>query len=222
METFTLEAKKRTTIGRKTDLLRSEGVLPAVVYGSGVEPTSIELRRTEFVKVYSEAGESTVITLSVDGSPLNVLVQDIQVHPMRGEVIHADFRALDMTQKIEAEVKIEFVGESKAVETFGGTLVRNLDTLSVKALPIHLVSSIEVDLSPLVTFDDVILVSSVVAPEGIEMMNDPEELIATVTPPRSDAEMEALNEEVVEDLSSIEGVKEKKETDEDEEEEEKK
>lgn len=210
MQTLTLEAKTRTTKGRKNDPMRQEGMIPAVVYGADIEPMSIEVGRNAFIKVYESAGESSLVTLAVDEKPINVLVQDVQLHPVQGSVIHADFRAIDMKKKVEAEVKIEFTGSSIAVDSLGGTLARGLETLSVSALPTNLVSSIEVDITPLASFDDSITIADIKAPEGIEILNEADQTVATVTPPRSEEEMAALDEAVEEDVSAVEVEGEKK------------
>lgn len=212
MATQTLQAKKRTLIGRKTYHLRNEGIIPAIVYGTGTEPINIQVVHKEFAKVLKSAGESTIVELSVDGgASLHVLIQDTQSDPLREEFLHADFRAVDMTKKIEAEVKLHFVGESPAVKGLGGTLVRPMDEVRIKALPGDLLSFIEVDISALATFDDMIKVKDLPISKDIEVIEDPEAVVALVAAPRSDAEMDALNKAVEIDVTAVEKVEKKKE-----------
>lgn len=215
METFSLKATQRELTGRKTDTLRTEGLVPAIVYGIGSEPKMITVEKVEFNRLYSEAGESSIVELAIEGSDVeNVLIQDVQRDPLHGEVVHVDLRRIDMNKPVEASVSLEFVGESIAVKALGGTLVRAVEVIDIRCLPSKLVSSIEVDISKLETFDDVIHVSSLAIPEGIEVLTDMERTIATVNPPRveevpteapEDELPEGVAEEGSDDESSDEG-----------------
>ena len=207
-----LEAKMRIERGRKTYTLRNVGSVPAVVYGAGIQPQNITVDRNQFVKTYEAAGESSIVELKIDEkSALHVLIQDYQIDPLRQEYTHIDFRSIDMSKEIETEVELEFVGESAAVKALGGTFISSLETVAIRALPSKLVRSIQVDISVLATFDDSIRVSDLKAPEGVQILEDVETTIASVEPPRSDAEMEALNEAVEIDVATVEVAKEKKE-----------
>ena len=141
-----LAARTRVLKGRKNYQLRSVAQVPAVVYGSSIKtPLSITLDRVAFSKLYGQVGESTVVELAIEGgSPVHALIQDYQTDPLRGEVIHVDFRAVDMTKSIEAEVKLKFAGDSAAVKALGGTLVTVLSTVTIRALPKDLVPFLEV------------------------------------------------------------------------------
>lgn len=215
METLTLQAKTRTIMGRKTYQLRNEGIIPAVVYGVGTEPLNIEVDLKAFTKALKTAGESTLVELTVDGAKaLHVLIQDAQTDPLRDEFTHADFRAVDMNKKIEAEVKLAFIGESPAVKGLGGTLVRPIDEIRVRALPKDLVSHIDVDISSLATFEDQILVKDLPVPSGVEILEDENAAVALVAAPRSEEELAELSKAVEIDVNAVEKVeKEKKEDD---------
>ena len=207
----TLLARKRIEKGRKTNPLRSQGTIPAVVYGAGISPQNISVGRIEFSKTFQEAGESSLVELSVDdGMPIHVLIQDLQTDPIRDEITHIDFRAVDMNKEIETEVELVFAGEAPAVKALGGTFINSQDKVRVRCLPARLVRSIVVDIGKLVTFDDVIRVSDLVVPDGIKIITLPTLSIASVEPPRSEEELKALDEAVVEDVSTIEVAKEKK------------
>jgi len=210
MDTLTLKAQLRTIKGRKNWTVRAEGKVPAIVYGLGMEPKMVTVDRNEFVKVYKSGGESTLVDLEIEGdSTIPVLFQDYQQDPLRDEVTHIDFRAVDLTKTVEAEVRLEFVGESAAVKALGGTLVHVMEEIEVRALPKKLPSEIEVDLSRLKTFEDVIRVSDLVVAEGVELLAAKEDSVAVVTPPRSDAEMAGLNEAVDVNVATIEKVAKK-------------
>ncbi|KKR04528.1 MAG: 50S ribosomal protein L25 [Candidatus Uhrbacteria bacterium GW2011_GWF2_39_13] len=207
-----LEAKIRSEKGRKTATLRAVGSVPAVVYGVNTKPQMITVDRNQFVKMYQTAGESSIVELKIDqGEVLHVLIQDYQIDPIRSEVSHIDFRSIDMNKEIETEVDLEFVGQAPAVKVLGGTLVTSRESVGIRCLPSHFVRSIAVDLSKLVTFDDVIRVSDLVVSEGIKIMEEPTLSLVVVTPPRSDAELEALNATVEENITSVETVEKKKE-----------
>ena len=207
-----LEVKMRSEKGRKTAALRAVGSVPAVVYGVNTKPQMITVDRNQFVKMYQAAGESSIVELKIDqGEALHVLIQDYQTDPMRSEISHVDFRSIDMNKEIETEVDLEFVQQAPAVKVLGGILVTSRESVGIRCLPSHFIRSIEVDLSKLVTFDDVIRVSDLVVSEGIKIMEDPTLSIAVVMPPRSDAEMEALNSAVEENITSVETVEKKKE-----------
>ena len=207
-----LEAKIRSEKGRKTAALRAVGSVPAVVYGVDTKPQMITVDRNQFLKMYQAAGESSIVELKIDqGEALHVLIQDYQTDPMRSEISHVDFRSIDMNKEIETEVDLEFVEQAPAVKVLGGILVTSRESVAIRCLPSHFVRSISVDLSKLVTFDDVIRVSDLLVGEGIQIMEDPGLSIAVVMPPRSDAELEALNSAVEENVTAVEVEKKKEE-----------
>lgn len=210
-----LDAKTRTEKGRKTYVLRAAGAVPAVVYGAGTQPQTLTVDRNQFVKMYQEAGESSIVELKIDGaSPLHVLIQDYQIDPLRNEFTHIDFRSIDMNKEIETEVELEFIGESAAVKALGGTFIPSLESVEIRALPSKLVRSIKVDISKLATFDDAIHVSDLQVPEGIQVLEDADVTIAAVEPPRSEEEMKALDEAVEMDVTAVEMAEKKEEPEE--------
>ncbi len=209
---ITLAANIRTEKGRKNYLLREQSQIPAVVYGAGFTPMNIRVDRNTFLRVYKEAGESTIIELSVDAkTPVHALIQDYQLDPVRNDVIHIDFRAVDMTREIEAEVALHFVGESVAVKALGGTLVHPFEHLRVRSLPTVLPRFIEVDLSRLTTFEDAIHVEDLVVPDGVKILEEARATVALVAQPRTDAEMAELEAAVEVDVTKIEVTTAKKE-----------
>src|SRR3989344_2889205 len=119
-----LHAEKRNIFGKKVKTLRKEGVIPAVVYGEGVEAMSLSVPKKDFEKVYREAGESTVVELKVEGKPLNVLIYDVTTNALKGDPEHIDFYALRMDKKVKMKVPLEFIGEAPAVKNDGGVFVK--------------------------------------------------------------------------------------------------
>ncbi len=193
MTDFQLAAKARETKGRKTEALRAEGTIPAVLYGFEVEPTNVAVDRSDLERLYTKAGVSTVVDLDVDGTKHNVLIQDLQRDPLTDYITHADFRRINMNEKVQTAVRITLEGVSPAVKDMSGTLVQAIEEVEVEALPNALVREFVLDIGKLETFDDALKVSDITAPEGMEIMTDVEQTIAIVQPPRKVEELEALD-----------------------------
>ncbi|MEK7103749.1 MAG: 50S ribosomal protein L25 [Patescibacteria group bacterium] len=221
METITLTAQQRTITGKKLAVLRAQKLVPAVLYGHKVENKLLSVPVVAFDKTYEKAGESALVDLAIDGgAPVKVLIHDVSRNPVKGFVEHVDFYQVNMKEKLETEIPLVFVGESKAVKELGGTLVKSIEELEVRCLPSDLVHEITVDISSLATFDDVIKVKDIVLPAGMEALDDGEEVLISVAEPASEEELAALDEKPVEDVSAVEV--EKKGKDEEEGDEEKK
>lgn len=210
MEPKILEARARDG-SQKPNALRREGMIPAIVYGKSSESKTIVLPVSSFERAYRVAGETTLIDLKIGDEIVKVLIQDIQRDPMSMKISHADFRKIDMKEKLEADIPLNFIGQSIAVREFAGILNKSIDTIAVKCLPNALVSEINVDLAKLEKFGDVIRAEDIALPEGMELMADPKLVIMTVSEPRSEKEMEDLNKAVEADVSKVEVLKSKKE-----------
>ena len=188
---------------------KKERKIPAVLYGRGINNEILWVDSKKLIKAYQQAGESTLLDLSLgDDDKRSVLIHDIQIHPVTGNIIHVDFYQVKMDEKIETDIELVFGGIAPAVKELGGTFVKSLDKLPIRALPGDLVSHIDVDTSSLVTFEDHIYVKDLNIPEGIEALVEEETVVALVTPPRSQAEMDKLDEEVEGDISQVEGMEE--------------
>lgn len=212
MDSLTLTAERRTTLGKKTVALRRTEKLPAVMYGHGKPSVPLTVSQREFERVFAQAGESSLIDLKIGAdAPVKVLVQDVQYHPVSDRILHADFHQVDMSERIETEIALKFTGKSAAVHELGGTLVTNLEGIKVECLPSDLVHEIVVDLSVLNTFEDQIRISDLQLPAGIVSLDKSDTVIAVVTPPRTEEELKALDSEVVESVESVESVEPKPE-----------
>jgi len=176
-----LNAQLRTEENGKAKSVLKHGMVPAVVYGSGTDNRSIKIKSLDFEKVFTEAGESNLIDLTIgDGQPVKVIVKDLQRSPLKNQVIHVDFYQVDMSKKIETMIPLYFIGESKAVKELGGVLVKSMDEVEVKCLPGDLVDHIEIDLSVLATFDDVIRIKDLKVPASVEILHDSEDAVASI------------------------------------------
>ena len=207
MTKITLKSKSREITGKKINKYRKEGLIPAVVYGRKIKSHNLWVGLLDFGKVYESAGESTIIELDIDEKKKsNVLIQDIQIDPITGKFFHIDFFQVRMDEKIEAEVPLEFIGESPAVKENGGILLKNADHIRVSCLPSDLPAKIEVDISKLKTFNDRIKLNELPISSKVKLLIDGEIVIAGVTPPRSEEELAKLDEKVEEDVTKVEGV----------------
>ena len=189
--------------GRVQDI-RKASRIPAIMYGKGIAPQELSVPRSEFIKVSKAAGSSSLIDLSIDGQPpVKVLVKEVQRHVLRLDPIHVDLYQVNMNTEITANVPLVFIGESAAVKTLGGTLVKSMDELEVECLPANLPHQIEIDLSKLTTFEDAITVGSLVLPKGVKVTADAELTIATVSRPLTEEELKKMEEASVVDVSAI-------------------
>ena len=201
---YAIAAQTRQNMGKRSkDELKVMRVA-AVMYGQGVDVQPISVGRSEFIKVYRDAGSSALIDVSVgSAAPVKALIKEVQVDPLSMEPIHIDFHQVRMDQEIEANIPLMFTGASSAVDADGGTLVKSLDEIKVRCLPGDLPAEIEIDLSVLKTFDDVINVGSIKAPKGVEFLDDATLTIATVARPLTEEELKKLEESQVGDVTAV-------------------
>ena len=209
-EGFQLSAVRRETVGRTPEQVRRAGYIPAVLYGHGVENLHVAVEKRTLLKLLPALSSSTLMTLTVDADPRKVLVHDIQRHPLTGLPIHVDFYQVKLTETIRVTVPLVFEGVAPAVKDLGGTLVKSLDAVDVEALPQNLPEHIVVDIRRLAIFDDHIRVQDLAVPEGVEILDDPDEAVAVVTPPRTEKELEELEEEVEEKAGEVKTEAEEK------------
>jgi large subunit ribosomal protein L25 len=209
-----LKAEVREDVGKKLESLREKGIVPAVVYGFGHKPVSIQVNYEEFKKIFEQAGESTLLKLKVQmpnakEEVKNVLINDISRDPISGKFTHIDFHQVRMDQTIKAEVPLIFEGEAPAVKNMEGVLIKNITEIEVEALPKDLPHEIKVDISILDSFDKHIRAKDLILPAGVKIELNPDEMIVSVIPPRSEEEIKATEEKPAE-VVEPELVKEEK------------
>lgn len=173
----TLVVEKRT---QSADAVRTAGQLPGVVYGPKQEPISLQVNQLAFEKLYAQAGESTIITLTGLGEGIEVLVQDIAFDPARGGATHVDFYAIERGKELTTDVPLEFIGLAPA-EKMGGIVNKVLHEVEVTCRPSVLPAHITVDLSVLADFESQITVADLVVPEGVMIENEPTDMVVTVS-----------------------------------------
>lgn len=187
--TIELTATKRTEKGNALDTLRATGAMPAVVYGPKQESLSITVNARDFGKVLKSAGESTVVTVVVDGAAIPTLIHDVDLDPVTDMPRHADFYAIVKGQKVQVQIPLSFEGESDAVKA-GANLVKTMHEIEVEADPMNLPHELVVDISKLVAIGDQVLAQDIKLPGGVTLVGDAEEVIAIAA---------AAKEEVIED-----------------------
>ena len=204
-----IEAEKR-----EPGMKRKQGFVPAVLYGPEVKNISLEINAKEFEKLYNEAGESSLINVVVSKKEYPVLIYGTDLDPLTNSFIHVDFYQPILTEEVEASVEIIFEGESPAVKELGGTLVKEIQEIEVKALPQNLPHEIKVDISNLKTFEDEILVKDLALPANVSVSKNPEDIVAMVAAPEKVEE--ELEKPIEEDVEKVESAEKKEEVSEEE------
>jgi large subunit ribosomal protein L25 len=177
-----LTAQKRTITGKKVKTLRNQGIIPAELYGHGIENKHLQVNEKEFKKIYAEAGEHTVIQLKLEGEKENVpvLITHAPNHPTKDHTLTIDFHQIRMDESIQTHVPIEFIGESPG-EKAGLVLVKVTDELEIEALPTKIPHEIAVDIAGLENAGDAIHLSDITLPEGVSAIAAPETVIASLS-----------------------------------------
>jgi large subunit ribosomal protein L25 len=191
-----LSVQPRSVRGKDVAKLRRAGTLPGVVYGAGTDSTPIAIDVRDFELLRRQAGRNAVVDLHLDGGrPKPVMLQAIQEHPVTRKPLHVDFLAVNMEEERTVDVPLVIVGESEAVEKLGGVLLHLRDAVLIRAKPDDLPSGVELDVTPLVDFDQVLHASDLHVPAGVTLITDLSEPVARVQPPRVE-EVEPVAEAV--------------------------
>jgi large subunit ribosomal protein L25 len=195
MAELKLQATKRTESGKgAAHRSRAAGRVPAVLYGRGMEPVSLEVDRREFVTALkTDSGMNVLLDIEFDGTNTLALTRELQRDPVRGTLLHADFVKVDRTQAIEIEVPVHLVGEAQGTKE-GGALEHPLFSVHVRTLPGNVPEAIDADVSAL-NIGDTLRVADLRAPADVEILNDPEAVVASIAAPISEEELEAMEAE---------------------------
>lgn len=203
-EDFTLDAQAREVVGKGASrrLRREAALVPAIIYGGKKKPQNITVSHKELTRhLESEAFYSHIITLNVDGKSENVILKDLQRHPAKAKLLHADFLRVSKTQKITVSVPLHFLNEDtcKAVKLGGGNVAHTMTQLEVSCLPGDLPEFIEVDLADL-EMGQILHISDLKLPKGVESVAlshgpDHDLPVVTVNKPKGAVEDEDGEEE---------------------------
>lgn len=182
MATLELKAAKRHIEGKKVKALRREGVTPAHLFGPKVESQVIQVDTPSLKRALGEVGHTGLINLHLghEKNPRTVMVREVQIDTFKGELLHVDFYQVKMTENIKVDVPLVLVGESAAAKAKGNTLVQELNQLTIQCLPANIPSSITVDITPLVTPDQMVRVRDLQVAKDIQVLNDPSVVVARV------------------------------------------
>ena len=181
MEKVVLNASKRDVIGKQVRALRREGKLPAVIYGRHTEPIKINLDAHSAALVLGKLTSSSLVTINLDGTEYPALVREKQRDFIKNRLLHVDFLAVSMSEKLRTSVSVHFIGVSAAVKDFNAVLVKNLEQREVEALPTDLPERIDVDITALAKPGDGIRVREVQVPDTVRILNDPDTMVAVAT-----------------------------------------
>lgn len=220
MSAIKITGEKREEIGKHLGVLRKSGYVPAVLYGAGAEAEAVKVKIGDLERVYKEAGGSALVDLEVGEKSVKVVIHDISHDPVSRKFLHVDFYRIRMDKKLRVDVPLVFEGKAPAVDDFGAILAKNIHSMEVESLPADLPRNIKVDLTGLKNIGDVIHVSDLIVPVSVKILKDPQEIVVVAEEPRSEAELEKLEETpTAADISEIKvaGEEEKKKKKEEEE-----
>jgi len=180
MKRAKLTAEKRKLFGRKVKTLRESGRVPANVYGRKIDSLAVSVRLNDFRDVYEEVGETGLLELTIDGDVRTVLIGDVQVHPVSEEIIHVDFKQVDLKEKVTAQVPVEVVGESLVEKQGAGTLIHDLP------------EKFEVDATSLTEVNQAVVVGDLKVKRGVEIKAQKDEIVVKVEELRREEEPEQV------------------------------
>lgn len=192
MEKVVVKAVKRSVIGKKVGALRREGNIPGIVYGHHIEPISILMNRREVTRAITGLTASSIITVDIEGEKHAVLIREKQRNYMRDELIHIDFQAVSLEEKIRSKIEITLTGSAPAVKNFDGIVLQDKEFIEVEALPNDLPERITVDISNLQKIGDLIRVSDLTISDKVTVFDDRNETIVTISGTASDMAEEEI------------------------------
>lgn len=181
MEKVVINATRREVVGKQVKALRREGKLPAVIYGRHTEPVNINLDAHSASLALGRLTSSSLVTINVDGKEYPALVREKQRDYIKNRLLHVDFLAVSLDEKIRTYVSVQFEGVSVAVKDYNAVLVKNLEQLEVECLPSDLPERIVVDISVLTRPGEGIRVRDVHVSDKLRILNDPDTMVAVAT-----------------------------------------
>ena len=200
MEKVLIKAEKRTITGKKVKNIRLAGKVPAVIYGGKLKSLPISLDKRDTTNTLNKVSGSTILTIDIEGEEHAALVREIQQDYIKGELIHVDFLAVSLKEKLRTNVSISLVGEAPVLEEYSALIVSGLDQIEVECFPQDLPEVIEVDVSILEELGAAIYMKDIPAIENVEFLSDPEDLIAVASAIKEEVEEVVEEEELLEEV----------------------
>lgn len=185
----------RDVIGKASHRLARDNRIPAVLYGPGRDTVSLSVDRHDFeLLIAHHASGSMIVELQVEGEkkPINAMIRELQTSPVKGQIVHVDFMVVQMDKPVHAAITLRFVNDPAGVKA-GGVLTMNFHEINVEAKPGDLPEAIDIDVAAL-EIGDSLHVGDIVAPSGVTVLDDAEEVLVSVQPPRVEVEEEAGEE----------------------------
>jgi large subunit ribosomal protein L25 len=205
MEREELRARSRTVIGKQVRQMRAQEWVPAVVYGPDQPARSIEAPERALVRVLRRAGDTALIDLYVgdEAAATVVLAREVQRNAINGRLVHVDFYQVRLTQKVKTTPHLRFHGDPAAVKTGTAVLLHNMTQVEIECLPTDLIHSIDVDVSGLVNLGDSIYVRDLPVPPGITLLDDPNDVVASLIQTRMAIKEEAEAEAAAPEAEAV-------------------
>ncbi len=194
---ITLALEPRTTTGKKVKRLRQAGTIPVHLYGSGIASRTLQCQRPTLVRVLALAGGNTPVTVTIEGDDEEHLafVREVQWDPIRGDLVHVDFLRTEATQRVSAEVPVTLTGDSPGARQANGTVVQQLRSVVVEALPLDMPAELVVDLETLTEPDGVVRAGDLALPEDATLISDADGVVARIEVAAAEERREAEGEE---------------------------
>jgi large subunit ribosomal protein L25 len=205
MESIVLNANRRSILGKQVRMLRREGKLPGIIYGHNFEPVAITMDLRDVTRSLAGLAPSALVTVNVDGEEHMALVREKQRNKISGILMHVDFLAVSLKEKLRSKVYLGLIGVSPAIKTYNALQVVGVDELEVECFPQDLPERIEIDLSGLTEVGDAIHVRDLHVSDKVKILDDPDTMIVLITPP--EMEEEAAEEGTSAEPEVIEKVK---------------
>ncbi len=195
-----LKVNSRKLTGRKVKQLRAQGILPANIYGKGVKSVSIQQPLKDFAVAFKQVGETGILELFVDKEtkPRPVLIHHVQQHPVTDEILHVDFRQVDLTETVTVSIPVEITGEAPAI-TKGGVLIQLINEVEVEALPADLPDKFTLDVSHLEEIGQGLSLKDLKVSAKVKLLTEKlEELVVKIESPTKEEEVKPVEEVPVE------------------------
>lgn len=207
MQKHTLKVEKRDIFGKKLKAFRKTGMLPGNIYGKDLKSTAVQVALKDFQAIYDVVGSSGVVYVELDGKEHPVLIHALAYDYVHDLALHADFFQVNLKEKVKTMVPLHVVGEAKAVTEKLGMLMQPVSEIEVEALPTDLPEALEIDVTELAEVGQHVKVSDIKKPANVEVLTDPEQVVASVAELVSaEAEEDAAEEAAAAEAAGEEGA----------------
>jgi len=194
-----LRPRKRDILGKKVRSLRHQGLTPANLYGPKTKSIPLQIETPFLERLIARVGRNAIVTLRIDGKPRLAMIRDIQRDALTGTLLHVGFFQVEATHKVTVEIPLAFHGEAPATKSSRAMLIHNLTSLHMEGLPADLPRNIEVDLSGLKEIGQAIHVREIPIDDRLEVLTDPDEVVAYIEEVRAPVEEVKVKAEVREE-----------------------